>query len=155
MIFTPNRNNQETGIMKTISTPLAILQLFLMVCASCGQADGQSRKERDSLGITEIEYYEVDYMDSNGKEYLEKIERFDERGELIEEIKYDLDGGIKEHIQYVYDGKFLMKEIYLDHKGNVDKTYVYEYDPDGLRISKKYFDNKDRIYKEKRYRYKK
>jgi hypothetical protein len=141
--------------MKTISTPLVICHLFLLVYASCSQAGAQSRKERDSLGITEIEYYEVDYTNSNGKEYLEKIERFDGRGELIEEIKYDRDNRITEHIRYEYDGKLLMKEIYLDHKGRVDKTYVYEYDPDGLKISKKYFDNKDRIYKEKRYRYKK
>ena len=141
--------------MRIEITSLAIFQLFLLLFASCGQAGAQSRKERDSLGITQIEYYEVDYKDSNGKEYLEKLERFDERGELIEEIKYDRDGKVKEYIQYIYEGKLLMKEIYLDHKGNLEKTYVYEYDPDGLRISKKFFDNKDRIYKEKRYRYKK
>ncbi len=127
----------------------------LLIILLTGQADAQSRKERDSLGITEISYYDVDYLNSNGNEYLVRIERFDERGELIEEIEYGKDKKIENHIKYVYEGKLLKKEIYFDQKGNVDKTYEYEYDSEGLKISKKYFDNKNRIYKEKRYRYKK
>ena len=138
--------------MKKVIIPSA---LFLLIILSTVQADAQSRMERDSLGITEIAYYDVDYLNSDGKESLARIELFDERGELIEEIEYGKDNKIKTHIKYVYEGNLLMKEIYFDHKGNLEKTYEYEYDPEGLKISKKYFDNKNRIYKEKRYRYKK
>ena len=141
--------------MKRALTCFTIFQLLLLLAVSEGQADAQNRRERDSLGITEIEYYDVDYIDSDGKELLVRIERFDERGEMIEEIDFGKDNKIETHIKYVYDGNFLMKEIYFNHKGNLEKTYEYEYDPEGLRISKKYFDNKNRIYKEKRYRYKK
>jgi len=141
--------------MKRILFCSSIFNLLLLLIVSTAQLDAQNRKERDSLGITEISYFDVDWLDSDGKEYLDRIERFDERGELIEEIDYYKDGKIKLHIQYVYDGKLLMKEIYFDNKGDLDKTYTYEYDAEGLKISKKYFDKKNRIYKEKRYRYKK
>ena len=115
----------------------------------------QSRSERDSLGITEKAFYEADYMDSNGKEFLIGIERYDDRGELIEEIDYDKTGKIKLHIKYVYDDQMLLKEITLDGKGNIEKTIVHTYDADGLRTSKQYLDAKGRLYKEKIYRYKK
>jgi len=133
----------------------SIFQLLLLIIVSTATLDAQNRKERDSLGITEIEYFDVDWLDSDGNESLSRIERFDERGELIEEIDYSKDGKIKLHIQYVYEGELLMKEIYFNNKGNLEKTYTYEYDSEDLKISKKYFDNKNRIYKEKRYRYKK
>ena len=128
--------------------------LFFLFLGICSSLDAQSRKERDSLGITEIIFIEVDYMDSNGKERVERIERYDEDGRMIEEIDYDSNEKIKNHIQYVYENELLMKEIYLDHKGNLEKYFVYEYDADGLKVSKKNFDAKDNIYKERRYQYK-
>ncbi len=133
---------------------LVIFQLLLILGVS-NSLDAQSRKERDSLGITEKKFIEVDYMDSNGKEQLERVERYDDTGEMIEEIDYNSDGKVKLHIQYVYENDLLVKEIYLDHKGKLEKYFVYTYDADGLKVSKKNFDAKDKIYKEKRYRYQK
>ena len=94
-------------------------------------------------------------MDSNGREYLEKIERYDNDGRMVEEIEYDNSEKIKKHIQYAYEDGLLMKEIHLDHKGRIERTEVYEYDEDGLEISKKYFNAKNKIYKEKKYQYQK
>ena len=139
---------------KHLYSRLAIIQLFLIL-GICGSIDAQSRKERDSLGITEIKFIEVDYMDSNGKERLERIERYDDNGRMIEEIDYDSNEKEKNHIRYVYEDDLLIKEIYLDNKGNLEKYFMYTYDGDGLIISKKNFDAKDRIYKERRYQYQK
>ena len=139
---------------KHLYSRLAIIQLFLIL-GICGTIDAQTRKERDSLGITEIKFIEVDYMDSNGKERLERIERYDDNGRMIEEIDYDSNEKEKNHIRYVYEDDLLIKEIYLDNKGNLEKYFVYTYDCDGLIISKKNFDAKDRIYKERRYQYQK
>jgi hypothetical protein len=139
---------------KTSYYSLIIIQLFLIICAG-NSLDAQSRKERDSLNITEKKFIEVDYLDSNGEELLERIERYDENGRMIEEIEYDNSEKIKKHIRYEYENDLLMKEIHLDHKERIERTEVYEYDEDGLKISKKYFDAKNRIYKEKRYQYQK
>jgi len=133
---------------------LVIFQLILFLGIS-NSMDAQSRKERDSLGITEKKFFEVDYMDSNGKEQLERIERYDDNGEMIEEIDYDKNGKVKQHIQYVYENDLLVKETYLDNKGKLEKYFVYTYDADGLRVSKKNFDAKDKIYRERIYRYQK
>jgi len=135
-------------------TSIVIIQFFLSL-GFCNALEAQSRKERDSLGITEKKTLEVDYMDSNGKEQVERIERYDDDGRMVEEIDYDSNEKVKSHIQYVYENDFLIKEIYLDHKGKLEKYFVYTYDADGLKVSKKNFDAKDKIYKEKRYRYQK
>lgn len=139
---------------KNILTGPAIF-LILILAAHWTAARGQSRKERDSLNIRAIEHYDVDYEDSNGKEYLVKMEKFDDRGELTEEIEYDDHGRIDKHTRYVYEGNLLVREISLDRDGKVKRTIEYEYDGDGLKTAKRYYDEKDRIYKEKRYRYRK
>ena len=137
---------------KPILSGLIVLNMFLFF-GTCNSLDAQSRKERDSLGITEKRSIDVDYMDSNGKEILDRIERYDEDGRMIEEIDYDSNEKVKNHIRYVYENDLLVKEIYLDHKGNLEKYFVYTYDEDGLLISKKNFDAKDKIYKERKYQY--
>ena len=139
---------------KPLYSCIVFVQLLLLLGIS-GSLDAQSRKERDSLGITEKKFIEVDYMDSNGKERLERIERYNKDGIMIEEIDYDSNEKVKNHIQYVYENDLLIKEIYFDTKGKIEKYFVYEYDADGLKISKKNFDAKDKIYKEKIYRYQK
>ena len=139
--------------LKPLFTGLVIIQVFLLL-GMCNSLDAQSRKERDSLGITEKRFIDVDYMDSNGKERLDRIERYDEDGRTIEEIEYDSNEKVKDHIRYVYENDLLVKEIHLDHKGKLEKYFVYTYDEDGLLISKKNFDAKDNIYKERRYEYK-
>lgn len=118
-------------------------------------AEAQSRKKIDSLQIIEKAFYDIDYLDSYGKEVLVKIERFDEQGELIEEIEYEDNGKIKKHTQYEYMGELLIRESSLDNKGKVESRIEYEYDADGLRISRKHYDAKGRITKERNYRYKK
>ena len=130
-----------------------MLMIFFVGAAT--DITAQSRKERDSLNVTEKAFYELDYKDSKGKEYLLRIERYDTRGELIEEIEYDENSKIKKHLQYVYKDELLLKELSLDSKGNIEKTIEHTYDADGLRISKKYLDAKGRLYREKIYRYKK
>ena len=139
--------------MKKSNLSGSAILLVLILAAHSTTAGGQSRTERDSLSITAIEYYDVDYEDSNGQEYLVRVEKFDDRGELIEEIEYDDHGKIDKHTRYVYGGSLLTREISLTRNGKVKRTIEYEYDADGLKTSKKYYDEKDRIYKEKRYRY--
>lgn len=138
---------------KPIFSSLIIIPLFLLT-GLWTSLEAQSRKERDSLGITEKKFIEVDYIDSNGKERLERIERYDENGRMIEEIDYDSNEKVKNHIKYVYENDLLIKEIYFDHKGRLEKYFIYTYDEDGLKISKKNFDAKDKIYKERKYQYK-
>jgi hypothetical protein len=118
-------------------------------------AEAQSRKKIDSLQIIEKAFYDIDYLDSYGKEVLVKIERFDQRGELIEEIEYEDNGKIKKHIQYQYRGELLIRENSLDNKGKIKSCIEYEYDADGLKIGRKNYDPKGRITKERIYRYKK
>jgi hypothetical protein len=118
-------------------------------------AEAQSRKKRDSLQIIEKAFYDIDHLNSYGKEVLVKIERFGERGELIEEIEYEDNNKIKKHIQYHYRGELLIRENSLDNKGKIKSSIEYEYDANGLKIGRKNYDAKGRITKERIYRYKK
>ena len=75
--------------------------------------------------------------------------------ELIEEIEYDKSGNVKIHRQYVYQDSLLVKEITLNSKGKTEKTIEYIYNEEGLETGRKYYDNRGRIYRARKFSYKK
>ena len=130
--------------------------LFLLTCAfliMAGPVLGQSTtiiKEKKIATLTVQEYFIDEGMD---EPVVESIERFNERGDLIEIQEFNSRGEVKLWEKYAYDNEGrVVEEIFLDTKGRVERTEKSIYS-DGLRIEKQYYNNRDKLYKRKVYEY--
>jgi len=130
--------------------------LFLLTCAfliTAGPVLGQSTKiikEKKITTLTVQEYFIDEGMD---EPVVESIERFNERGDLIEIQEFNSRGEVKLWEKYAYDNEGrVVEEIFLDAKGRIERTEKSIYS-DGLRIEKQYYNNRDKLYKRKVYEY--
>ena len=130
--------------------------LFLLTCAfliMAGPVLGQSTKiikEKKITTLTVQEYFIDEGMD---EPVVESIERFNERGDLIEIQEFNSRGDVKLWEKYAYDNEGrVVEEIFLDAKGRVERTEKSIYS-DGLRIEKQFYNNRDKLYKRKVYEY--
>lgn len=131
-----------------------IIVFFALCFLTANYSFSQSKSQIKELNISTKKTYYIDYEDSNGDEQLESVEKFNEKGLLIEEINYDKSGKIKKHEKYEYNSKGkLTKEIRLLPNGKKKKTIEYKYNDDGLKIMKIVYDSKDIIISKKRYDY--
>jgi antitoxin component YwqK of YwqJK toxin-antitoxin module len=69
-------------------------------------------------------------------EFLSQESHYDEKGNLVEEIKYDTDSGMPERNHYTYDeqGHLLTHQLVLEHDG-VSETFIFERDAKGRLLS--------------------
>jgi len=137
--------------MKAKNSVLFLLTGTLLLMA--GPVVGQSTKtikEKKIATRTVYEYFVEEGMD---EPVVESIERYNERGDLVEIKELNRKGGVKLWEKYAYneEGK-LVEEIFMDAKGRVERTEKSIYS-DGLRVEKQYFNNKDKLYKRKVYEY--
>ena len=130
--------------------------LFLLTCAfliMAGPVLGQSTtiiKEKKIATRTVQEYFIDEGMD---EPVVESIERYNERGDLVEIQEFNSRGEVKLWEKYAYDNEGrVVEEIFLDTKGRVERTEKSIYS-DGLRIEKQYYNNRDKLYKRKVYEY--
>jgi len=130
--------------------------LFLLTCAFLfvvGPVAGQSKqtiKEKKIAARTVQEYFLDEGMD---KPVVESIEKFNERGDLLEIKEFNSKGDVKLWEKYAYDTEGrVVEEVFLDAKGRVERTEKNIYS-DGLRIEKQFYNNKDKLYKRKVYEY--
>ncbi|MBN2214061.1 MAG: hypothetical protein JW723_07445 [Bacteroidales bacterium] len=125
--------------------------LSLLVLSVCLFVSAQSERK---VRATEIVAKEI-WNHTNSKSiFLEGIDRFDEEGNLIEEIKYNPDGSIRKHFKYTFnENNDILTEIEYDASGRV--IYKTEHVYEGLlKISKKEFNEKGKLVSSKVYKYK-
>jgi hypothetical protein len=125
--------------------------VILIVFTSFG-VFAQGKSDIIARGIEVRKYYETD-VENAGDEFLFKEEHYNFQGEIVEWKEYDESGKVTLWIKYKYDQQAnVIEELELDSKGRQDKRIVHEYE-NGLRVAKKYFDSKDRLYRTRRYEY--
>lgn len=78
---------------------------------------------------------------------------FDQRGNLLEHKEMSLKGKLKLWIKYRYndDNEVIQEEI-LNESGEVAEKTVTTW-KDGQKVTREYYDHKDRLIKVKEYRY--
>jgi hypothetical protein len=87
-----------------------------------------------------------------GKILIESVTRFDQSGNVIEEIEYK-QGKVVKHFTYKYDAaNNKTHETELDAAGKKIKVSVYVYS-NGLRKEKTVYDGNNRILSRKTYKY--
>ena len=137
--------------MKTKRGVLFLLAGTLMLLA--GPAMGQNTKtiiEKKIASQTVYEYFVEEGME---EPVVESIEKFNERGDLLEIKEFNSKGDVKLWEKYAYDTEGrVVEEVFLDAKGRVERTEKNIYS-DGLRIEKQFYNNKDKLYKRKVYEY--
>jgi len=88
-----------------------------------------------------------------GKATVESVTRYDQAGNIIEEIEYKL-GKVDKHFTYKYDASNnKIQEVELDASGKKIKVAEYKYDSNNLRTEKTVYDGSNQILSRKTYKY--
>ena len=128
---------------------LCILRLALCT----GSVGGQSKKtikEKKISSITVHEYFVAEGMD---KPVIESIERYDENGRLTEIKEFNSRGELKLWEKYAYSEEGdLVETQFFNAKGKLESKEINVYS-NGLRIEKQYYNNKNKLLKQKVYEY--
>lgn len=128
------------------------LLIFLLVIPSI-LVSAQNQKKLVKHGISKKVEQVVDYGDGLKEKRVVEESFYDKEGQLIEFKDWTKDGKIKEWLKYTYtaDGD-IETETMLDAKGKTIERIEYAYE-NGLKMSKSYYDAKDRLVKVKHYEY--
>lgn len=129
---------------------MRIVIIAIFVCTSL-LGFAQNKTTIVEKGVKMVRTLEQDIVQGEKKMLLEKEEYYDVNGELIELKVFDEKGRIKKWEQFKYsaEGK-LIEEKELNYKGDVKERIEHIF-KDGLKVEKLYFDEKNRLYKKKKY----
>lgn len=136
--------------MQTSIKAIALISFVLM-----GQiAMAQSKETIVEKGIVVKTTYKQDIEDGDKTKRIDKIETFNAEGELVDLKVYNSNGKYaKDWFEYKYDQNGnLIEEVEYDSKQKLKDRTVYKYG-NGLLISKEVFDEKGRLSKKTTYEY--
>jgi hypothetical protein len=116
---------------------------------------GQDKKDIRDNGIQVKRSFSIDIANGDKEPSIEKEEFFNLKGDIVELKEYSGKGKtIDKWTKYKYDGQGnLIEEQELTPKGDLKERYEYKYDENGLKTEKLYYDNKNRLYKKKLFKY--
>ena len=125
------------------------LKVFLMVPLIF--LSGVTLHAQTKTGIKSVKEISIDNKD---KETTKTFQSFDGQGNLTEEIEYEDDGKVKDHVKYEYNNSNLkIRETHFTPDGKIDEVSTYEYDAKGNRISKTVKDGAGKLKSRKKYVY--
>ncbi len=113
----------------------------------------QSEEIIRSKNIVSQTVYEYFIAEGFKDPVVERIERYDTDGNMIEEKEMNKEGDIREWMKYKYDAAGnKVEETTINVRGGQEERIEWIY-KDGLVVEKKYYDHKDRLVKRKEYKY--
>jgi hypothetical protein len=113
----------------------------------------QKKKSIQANKIKSTTVLNEDYEKNNGRSVKESYTKFDESGNIAEEIEYDDYGKEKKHIISEYDDSDnKIKEIYINQKGVKEKVIEYKYE-EGLKTEKIVYLPNGKVKSKKKYVY--
>ena len=127
------------------------IAFILMIMALPSLVSGQDKKaKKHNLKSTTV--YEQKYEKGNGGKTLKESEtRYDDAGNIIEEISYQL-GKVDKHFLYEYDkDNNKIRETELDASGKKIKVTEYKYS-DGLRMERTVYNGNNQVLSKKTYK---
>jgi len=128
-----------------------VLLSFLMLIAYCVSA--QSRKEIKDNGLKSKIVWKYEYKVDKELKHKESEEKFDTKGNIVEEIEYDEYGKRDKKTKYTYnENNDVVKEVVYASNGKIKKTTKYKYQGK-LKVEKQVFDENDKLKSKKVYQY--
>jgi hypothetical protein len=113
----------------------------------------QKKKSIQANKIKSTTEYNEDYEKNNGRSVKDAYTKFDESGNVVEEIEYDEYGKEKKHVAYEYDDSDnKTKETYFTPKGTKEKVIEYKYE-EGLKTEKIVYLPNGKVKSKKKYVY--
>lgn len=129
---------------------LSVLVLFVFFNVSA-----QSKSEIKSNGLTGKTVWKYDYKTGKEIKVKESEEKYDAKGNIIEESSFDEYGKLDEKIKYTLnENGDIIKEVYFNSGGKITKTIKYKYEGK-LKVEKVVYDSNDKIKSKKVYEYQK
>jgi hypothetical protein len=125
--------------------------VFLMIFSLPFMVSAQEKKAMANK-LKSITVYEQKFEKGAGKVLIETVTKYDQAGNIIEEIEYKL-GKIDKHFLYKFDdvnNKILETE--LDASGKKTKVTEYKY-ANSLRTEKTVYDGNNQVLSKKTYKY--
>ena len=118
------------------------LLFSVLILSGCLIVSAQSEKKVKAMQIVTKETW--NQTDSKSK-FLETVEKFDEEGNLIEEIKYNPGKSIRKQTKWTYnENNDKLTETEYDSSGKVTSRKEYTYEG-SLRTSRKEYDEKGKL----------
>jgi hypothetical protein len=112
---------------------------------------GQDKKAAANK-LKSITVYEQKYEKGPGKSIIESVTKYDQSGNITEEIEYKL-GKVDKHYTYEYDGdNNKIRETEFDPAGKKIKVTEYKYS-NNLRTERTVYDGNKQILSKKTYKY--
>ena len=130
-----------------------LIPVVFLVLAFNSNGYGQSKRIIQEKGIKSVTTQEYFLDQHKNKPVVERIETFNELGNLVEIKVFNSSENIKRWEKFVYDEDGnLIEKTFLDDKGRVERTEksIYKY---CLRVERHFFDDRERMYKKKVYVY--
>jgi hypothetical protein len=114
---------------------------------------GQDRKAA-AAKLKSITVYEQKYdKGTAGKAAIESVVRYDQAGNVLEEIEYK-EGRVDKHFTYKYDAaNNKIQEVELDPAGKKIKISEYKYNSSNLRTEKIVYNGNNQVISKKTYKY--
>ncbi len=123
----------------------------ILLCSSLVLSAQDNKPVKNNLKSLTV-YEQKFEAGTAGKVLPESVVRYDEGGNVIEEIEYK-QGKITKHTTYKFDSNGnKIQEIELDANGKKMKTSVYTY-KNNLRMEKTVYDANNKVVSKKTYKY--
>jgi len=117
------------------------------------QIHAQKKKSILANKIKTVTVYNYDYEKNNGRQVKQEFSKYDEFGNIIEEIEYDDNGKETKHIKYEYDDEGnKIRETHLNPKGTTTKIIEYKYE-NGLKTERTVYQSNGKVTNKKKYSY--
>jgi hypothetical protein len=127
------------------------MTLILIILAWPLLIFGQEKKAAANK-LKSVTVYEQKYEKGPGKSLIESLIRYDQSGNITEEIEYKL-GKVDKHLTYEYDAdNNKIRETEFDPAGKKIKVTEYKYS-NNLRTEKIVYDGNKQILSKKTYKY--
>ena len=134
--------------MKKVFLLLVFFLLFCFIELNC-----QSKKEVVKNSIVTRKEIRIDYVSGKPVEYVESEKRWDEKGNIIEEKKYNYKKVVVFHVKYKYnENNDIILEEYFSSSGSLNKKIEYLYS-DGVKVEKCIYAKNNVIKTRKVYQY--
>ena len=135
-------------LMKKVFLLLVFFLLFCFIELNC-----QSKKEVVKNSIVTRKEIRIDYVSGKPVEYVESEKRWDEKGNIIEEKKYNYKEAVVFHVKYKYnENNDIILEEYFSSSGSLNKKIEYLYS-DGVKVEKCIYAKNNIIKTRKVYQY--
>jgi hypothetical protein len=130
------------------------ISLVLLIMVWPLLVNGQDKKAAKHNLKSVTEYEQKFEKGSAGKTVIQSETKYDNAGNVIEEIEYKL-GKVDKHVTYQYDeDNNKIRETEMDASGKKVKIIEYKY-TDGLKTEKTVYNGNNQVISKKTYKYEK